>query len=112
MLPIGPYGRVHYIVQADQLHEIVTLTNPNNGQRERVLAGKAPVDSLPGWWTRLRHFAADLVNNVAHQPETDANFGEAVRAGAPLDDKLHLFGTARLQPLQECACRQDPTIEP
>jgi len=38
VLPIGPYGRVHYIVQADQLHEIVTLTNPNNGQRERVLA--------------------------------------------------------------------------
>jgi hypothetical protein len=29
---------VHYIVQTDQLHEIVTLTNPTNGQRARVLA--------------------------------------------------------------------------
>lgn len=38
VLPVSRYGRVHYIVQADQLHEIVTLTNPNNGQRERVLA--------------------------------------------------------------------------
>jgi hypothetical protein len=38
VLPVGKYGRVHYIVQADQLHEIVTLTNATNGQRERVLA--------------------------------------------------------------------------
>jgi hypothetical protein len=37
VLPGEPFGPVHYIVQADQLHEIVTLTNPSWGQREAVL---------------------------------------------------------------------------
>lgn len=32
-----PFGPVHYIVQADQLHEIVALTNPSSGQRATVL---------------------------------------------------------------------------
>ncbi|MBX7080142.1 MAG: hypothetical protein K1X88_13180 [Nannocystaceae bacterium] len=33
-----PLGRVHYLVQADQLHELVALSNPDNGQRQRLLA--------------------------------------------------------------------------
>lgn len=31
------FGVVRYIVQTDQLHEILTLTNPGNGQRARVI---------------------------------------------------------------------------
>lgn len=37
VLDRGRWGPVHYIVQADQLHEIVALTNPMSGQRQRVL---------------------------------------------------------------------------
>ncbi|MBK8234178.1 MAG: hypothetical protein IPK74_01355 [Deltaproteobacteria bacterium] len=37
----GRHGEVHYIVQADQLHELVALTNPDNGQRQRLLAAIA-----------------------------------------------------------------------
>lgn len=33
------FGVVHYIVQTDQLHEILTLTNPANGQRQRIIEG-------------------------------------------------------------------------
>ncbi|MFO0631601.1 MAG: hypothetical protein U0168_01985 [Nannocystaceae bacterium] len=36
-----PLGRVHYLVQADQLHELVALSNPDNGQRARLLAAMA-----------------------------------------------------------------------
>ncbi len=38
VLDADRHGPVHYIVQADQLHEIVALTNPVSGQRARVLA--------------------------------------------------------------------------
>ncbi len=33
-----PGREVHYLVQADQLHELTTLSNPANGQRARLLA--------------------------------------------------------------------------
>lgn len=32
-----PGWRIHYLVQADQLHELTALANPNNGQREAIL---------------------------------------------------------------------------
>ena len=35
------YGPVHYIVQADQLHEIVALSNPTSGQRQGLLEALA-----------------------------------------------------------------------
>lgn len=33
-----PDAEVHYLVQADQVHELTSLTNPANGQRERIFA--------------------------------------------------------------------------
>ncbi|MCX4241959.1 hypothetical protein [Paraliomyxa miuraensis] len=32
-----PGSTVHYLVQADQLHELTSLSNPNNGQRQALL---------------------------------------------------------------------------
>ncbi len=33
-----PHGEVHYLVQADQIYELNRLSDPDNGQRERLLA--------------------------------------------------------------------------
>jgi hypothetical protein len=79
--------------------------------REQVLAHKLQRDALPQWSTRLRQFASDLLNNVAHQAATDSVFRKAVTTGASDDPMLHLFGENRLRPENEASCRQDPTIE-
>lgn len=36
-----PQTQVHYLVQADQLHELTRLSNPANGQQSRLLAAAA-----------------------------------------------------------------------
>jgi hypothetical protein len=80
-------------------------------KRDKVLAGKALPESMVSWSVRLRQIASDLINNVARQTETDSIFRETVCAGASNDEKLHLFGEARLRPENECGCLQDPSVE-
>ena len=50
-----PDAEVHYLVQADQVHELRALTNPANGQRERIFAAlQAGMYGHPIFPQRLR----------------------------------------------------------